>query len=72
MGVTKMQFEPFIRIVAMDPAGAKQFATEFFGMDPKEIDRIEDGGPARDPDQKYKAGAREFHLYKKPKKGPMS
>lgn len=65
MGATKMVFEPFIRIVAMDAAGAKDFATGFFGMKSEEIDRVEDGGPARDPDKKYKDGAREFHLYKK-------
>lgn len=66
-------YDPFIRIVAMDESGAKEFALRFFGMNPTEIDRIEDGGPARDPDQKYKPGAREYHLYtKSSKKGPPS
>jgi hypothetical protein len=57
-----IEHDPFIRVVAMNADGAREFCVNEFGMDPTRIDRIEDGGLAS-PRDRYKTGARTWHVY---------
>ena len=60
---SKMVFERFWRVVAVDSAGAIRFAREMFGVPPERKLMAVDGGPAGRP-EKYKPEAREWHVYR--------
>lgn len=57
-----IEHDPFILVVAMTADSAREFCVNGFGMNPALIDRIEDGGPSKQP-EKYKTGARCWHVY---------
>jgi hypothetical protein len=62
-----IEHEKFIRIVSMDHESARKWAIDFFGIPEDQIKLVEDAGPAK-PADKYKEGAREFHIYLYPAK----
>lgn len=63
MNQEKIAFEPdaFLRVTAMDEAGARRFVTTWLKVPGKKIEKIVDAGPASN--ERYKEGARTFHVY---------
>lgn len=72
----EIEREKFIRVVSMDEKSTYEFCRAMFGFRPSDIEKIVDVGPV-DMSQpyyreKYRDGARHFHVYTKEKREKRS